>query len=69
MEDVEKGRVDRMDISSSEIFEKMVDFGQGAGDMAAILEIDKRQLFCGVGVIKREASLFKAGQQGPGRRE
>ena len=69
MEKVEQGWINGMDVSCPEIFQKIIDCGQGAGDMATISVIDDGQFFQGVGVIKREGFFFKAGQQGARRRE
>jgi hypothetical protein len=49
-----------MDISCPEIFQEIVDCGQGLGDIGAIFEIDNGQFFQGVGVIERKGFFFQA---------
>ncbi len=45
MEYVEQGGINRMDVSRPEIFQEIIYFCQGAGNMATISEIDDGQFF------------------------
>jgi hypothetical protein len=62
MEQVEQGRINGMNIAGSEILQEVIDPVQGLGEITAIAKVDEGELLEGMGVIKREGSLFHASQ-------
>lgn len=62
VKEVEQGGINGMDISGSEILEKIVDPVQGLGEVTTVAKIDQGEFLEGMGVIKRERPFFHACQ-------
>ena len=64
VQQVEQIGIDRLDFVGAEVAEEIIDFGQGARNVVAILEIDRPQGFTGMRIVHRKRAWLVGAAMG-----